>query len=200
MRASALLFPALLLPGLLSGCHTNYAELPTFSAERKLLQVVVAMPAGTNHEQHYNPATHTFERQQEAGTEEVIEFLPVPGNLGFVPGTRVATGMGGAEAPLAALVLAETQPAGTVVEVTPLALLTLDVKGALQTVLLAVPARPAQRTLPDATDWATLNQHYPGVRPSLSLWFQHRYRPAETRIVGWKNEKEAEKFLRSHLE
>ncbi|WP_170172484.1 inorganic diphosphatase [Hymenobacter rigui] len=200
MRASALLLPGLLLTHLLSSCHTNYAELPTFSAERKLLQVVVEMPAGTNHEQQYNPATHAFERHHEAGTEEVIEFLPVPGNMGFVPGTRVATGIGSAEAPLTALVLAETQPEGTILEVTPIALLTLDVKGALQTVLLAVPARPAQRTLPDATDWATLNQHYPGVRPSLSLWFQHRYRPAETRIVGWKNEKEAEKYVRSRMQ
>ncbi|MCA8831405.1 inorganic diphosphatase [Hymenobacter pini] len=197
MRIPQVILPGIFLTTLL-GCRTDYADLPTYSAERKLLQVVVEMPAGTNQVQHYNFATHKFEPQQQAGTNELVEFLPLPGNMGFVPGTWVAALAPGTQQPLPALVLSETQPAGSVLEVTPVALLSLDVNGAMQSVLVAVPARPAQRILPDATDWATLNRQYPGVRSSLSLWFQHRTRPAETRIVGWKDEKEAEQYVRNH--
>lgn len=201
MRA-ALFVLTVLVTSIAAGCRRNYAELPAFSAERRLLQVVVEMPAGTNHEQRYNSATRQFEPLQLAGSDQVVEFLPAPGNLGFIPGTRLTTAGStlATEGPVPALVLAEAQPAGSVLETVPVALLLLDVGGTLQQLVVAVPARPAQRTLPDATDWASLNQHYPGLRQSLNLWFQHRTRPAETRIAGWKGEKAADQYIRQHLE
>ncbi|GAB3235316.1 hypothetical protein GCM10027346_24900 [Hymenobacter seoulensis] len=193
----------LLLLGLVSGltaCQTDYADLPTFSAEHKLLQVVVEMPAGTNVEQRYAPENKQFQPLQEAGANQLVEFLPAPGNLGFIPGTQApAAGTTAGGGPLPALVLSETQPAGTVQEVVPISLLLLDISGTLQQVVVAVPARPAQRILPDATDWATLTQRYPAVRAGLSLWFRHRIRPNETRIVGWKDEKVAEQYIRKHM-
>ncbi|WP_139925909.1 inorganic diphosphatase [Hymenobacter sp. DG01] len=187
--------------GSLAGCRTDYADLPTFSAERKLLQVVVEMPAGTNQELRYNASAQEFQPVQQAGVGQMIEFLPVPGNLGFIPGTQVtgSSGLSAKTGAVPALVLAESQPAGTVLEVVPLALLVLDIDGNLAPVVLAAPARPAQRILPDATDWATLNRRYPGVRQSLSLWFQHRGRPGATRIAGWQDEKSAEKYIRRWL-
>ncbi|WP_175470892.1 inorganic diphosphatase [Hymenobacter psychrophilus] len=183
---------------LLAGCGPRHADLPTFSVERKLLQLVVETPAGTNHEQRYNPTTNAFEPLRLAGLEAVVEFLPAPGNLGFVPGTSPpdeAQGQPGQ--PLPALLLAESQPAGTVLEVLPIALLMLDVDGLLRPVVVAVPARPSQRILPQATDWASLRRVYPGVRPFLDLWFRHR--APNTRIVGWKDEKAASLLVRQWM-
>ncbi|SES94390.1 inorganic diphosphatase [Hymenobacter actinosclerus] len=184
---------------LLAGCGPRYADLPTFSAERKLLQVVVETPAGTNHEQRYNPATDAFEPRRLAGLAAIVEFLPAPGNLGFVPGTRppeAAQGQPGQ--PLPALLLAESQPAGTVLEVLPIALLTLDINGLLRPLVVVVPARPSQRILPQATDWTSLRQAYPGVRPFLELWFRNR--APNTRIVGWKDEKAASQLVRQWMQ
>lgn len=189
------LLPALILL-LLGSCEQRYADVPTFSPEHKLLQVVVEMPAGTNHDQRYNPTTNTFEPQRVAGLEAVVEFLPAPGNLGFVAGTRAGRAEATPGSPLPILVLAEAEPAGTVLEVLPVALLTLDIRGSLQPVVVAVPARPAHRILPLAIDWATLNRHYPRVRDYLTLWFRHRHHPAETRIVSWKDEKAATQLVR----
>ncbi|GGG31914.1 inorganic diphosphatase [Hymenobacter glacieicola] len=202
MRVRWFLLLTVISAASLAGCQTDYADLPTFSAEHKLLQVVVEMPAGTNHEQRYHAQTHEFQPLQRAGSDQLIEFLPVPGNLGFVPGTKVSAAGRPQEAdePVPALVLAESQPAGSVLEVVPVALLLLDVNGTLQQLVVAVPARPAQRILPDVTDWATLNRRYPGVRQSLSLWFQHRGRPGETRIAGWKDEKAADQYIRRWLQ
>ena len=190
------LLPVLFLLLLLGSCEQRYADVPTFSPEHKLLQVVVEMPAGTNHDQRYNPATNTFEPRRMAGLEAVVEFLPAPGNLGFVAGTRAGQAEAAPGSPLPVLVLAEAEPAGTVLEVLPVALLTLDIRGELQPVVVAIPARPAQRILPLATDWATLNRHYPQVRDFLNQWFRNRRHPAETRIVSWKDEKAASRMVK----
>ncbi|QIX60792.1 inorganic diphosphatase [Hymenobacter sp. BT18] len=176
-----------LLTGGASSCSTDYSTLPTYSAERKLLQVVVEVPAGTNHLQHYNPATRQFEAVRRAGLDQVVEFLPSPGNQGFIPSTLAAE----QQTPLPALVLAEAQPAGTVVEVQALGLLTLDDGGQLRQVVLATPARPSQQILPGISTWQGLINKYPGVRTVLSQWYQHQGRPGEIRIVSWKDERAA---------
>ncbi|NVO85306.1 inorganic diphosphatase [Hymenobacter terrestris] len=180
---------------LLAGCGPQYADIPTFSADRKLLQLVVETPAGTNHEQRYNPTTNAFEPLRLAGLAAVVEFLPAPGNLGFIPGTSSPDAAKGQ--PLPALLLAESQPTGTVLEVLPVALLTLDMDGLLRPVVVAVPARPSQRILPQATDWASLQRTHPSVRPFLDLWFRNS--ASNTRIVGWKDEKAASQLIRQWM-
>ena len=195
LRYSACFFVAALLNGTIVSCTPQYEELPTFSAERKLLQVVVEMPAGTNHAYRYDPISHDFVPVRRAGLELVVEFLPCPGNQGFIPGTR----LGAAATPLAALVLTEAQPAGTVLEVSPIGLLTLDDNGVLKPIVLAVPARPSQQILPEVATWQDLISRYPGAQEVMRQWFLHQGRPGEVRIVSWKNEKAAEQQVRDAM-
>lgn len=188
--------PVLLaLSGVLPACRPDYTDAPTFSAERKLLQVVVETPAGTNHIQHLDVASGEFRPVRRAGLDQVVEFLPSPGNGGFIPGTHSTS----PETPVSALVLAETQPAGTIVEVLPLSLVTLDDNGTLRSVVLAVPARPSQQILPETVTWQALVEKYPGVREGLRQWFQHQGRAGEVRVVSWKDEKAAEQYVRNSL-
>ncbi|WP_133271848.1 inorganic diphosphatase [Hymenobacter radiodurans] len=191
MQGAKRLLGSLLIGLGVVGCQTDYAELPTFSAERKLLQTVIEVPAGTNLERRYDPATHEFAPQQRAGKDRVLEFLPYPGNYGFIPGTSTATG-----APLAVLVLAESQPTGTVLEVLPIGLVLLDNAGAMERVVLAVPARPSQQILPETSTWAEFTQRYPAAQQMLRLWFQHRDSPGAVRIMGWKDEHAAAEHVR----
>ncbi|SHI61282.1 inorganic pyrophosphatase [Hymenobacter daecheongensis DSM 21074] len=182
------------------GCQTDYAQLPTFSRERKLLQAVVEIPAGTNHEQVYDPETKDFRRIQRAGQDRQVEFLPYPGNFGFVPGTRTSAAPGFPQGrPLGVLILSESQPAGTVVEVLPVGLLLLDAAGLLEQVVLAIPARPSQQILPETATWAEFTQRYPAAKEILRLWFQHRGGPGEVRIVGWKDERFAQQQVRAAM-
>ncbi|TGE19316.1 inorganic diphosphatase [Hymenobacter elongatus] len=174
------------------GCQTDYAHLPTFSTERKLLQVVVEVPAGTNRAQRYDPAKKAFHPVRRAGLDHIVEFLPCPGNQGFIPGTRTeGTGL-----PLQALILAETQAEGTVMEILPIGLLTLDDNGTMQQVVVAVPARPSQQILPGITSWKSLTKQYPSAREMVGQWFQHQGRLGEVRLVGWKDEKAADQQVR----
>lgn len=186
---------ALALSSGLVGCQQHYEDLPTFSTDRKLMQVVVEMPAGTNHARRYDPTTHTFVPVRRAGLDLVVEFLPCPGNMGFVPGTQ----LGPAARPLPALVLTEAQPAGTVLEVLPIGLLTLDDKGDVRYLLLAVPARPSQQILPGVTTWQDLLARYPEARTVIQQWILHQGRQGEIRIVSWKNEKAAEQQVKAAM-
>ncbi|WP_303310470.1 inorganic diphosphatase [Hymenobacter sp. BT730] len=183
------------LVGSASSCGTDYAQLPTFSAERKLLQVVVEVPAGTNHLQYFDPATQEFRAVHRAGLEQAVEFLPCPGNQGFIPGTHPT----GSALPMQALVLAETQPQGTVLEVLPLALLTLDDNGILKNILIATPARPSQQILPNVASSQELITRYPSVREVVRQWFQHQGRTREIRIVSWKDEQAAEQAVKNAM-
>ena len=186
-RLAAILPYLLGTVGLLAGCGTNYAELPTYSVDHHLVQAVVEVPAGTNHVQQYDPATRQFQRTQHAGIDQLVEFLPYPGNFGFIPGTHTtASPRYPAGQPLPVLILSESQVAGTVLEITPIGVVLLDEDDLLRQVVLAVPARPGQRILPGVATWATLRRDYPTVRATLGDWLQHR--GGNVRLVGWKDE------------
>lgn len=195
MRYCAGFIAAALLSGLFVSCTPQYEDLPTYSAERKLLQVVVEMPAGTNYARRYDPTTHDFVPVRRAGLDLVVEFLPCPGNQGFIPGTRLGT----AARPLSALVLTEAQPTGTVLEVVPVGLLTLDDNGVLKPIVIAVPARPSQQILPDVITWHDLVGRYPEAREVIRQWFLHQGRLGEIRIMSWKDEKAADQQIKDAL-
>lgn len=179
------------------GCQSDYGSLPTLSAERQLIQAVVEVPAGTNQVLVYNPAGNDFRPRQRTGTDQRVEFLPYPGNYGFIPGTRLAPTPGDSlHRPLPVLILAESQPTGTVLEIVPVGVVRLEEGGQMEQVVLAVPARPSQQILPGVTTWGELTHQYPAARDLLRIWFQQRHRPSETRIVSWKDERAAEQLVR----
>jgi len=180
-------------------CGTNYADLPAYSTKHHLLQAVVEVPAGTNHIQYYDPTTRQFRRAQRAGTDRLVKFLPYPGNFGFIPGTRTeASPRYPAGRPLPVLILAESQPAGTVLEIIPVGMLLLDEGGLLQQIALAVPARPGLRILPGVTSWEKLQRNYPTIRTILGYWFQHHSATA-IHIAGWKDEQFAQQQIKAAL-
>jgi inorganic pyrophosphatase len=186
-----------LAAGLLQvGCQARFDELPTYSEDRHLLQVVVETPAGTNRLLRYDARSNDFKPRQRAGVDLQVPFLPYPANAGFVPSTRVpGTPQHPGGQPQRALVLAESQPPGTVLEVLPIGLLLLDDAGELLSVVVAVPARPSQRIL-DATSWRELTSRYPVAREVLRLWYQNSAEAGTVRVVGWRDEQAAEQQLR----
>ena len=191
----ATVLPYLLGTTGLLGCGANYAELPTYSADHHMVQAVVEVPAGTNHVLQYDPATRQFQRTQHAGTDQLVEFLPYPGNFGFIPGTHTtASPRYPAGQPLPVLILAESQVTGTVLEITPIGAVLLDEDGLLRQVVLAVPARPGQRILPGIATWAALQRDYPTVRTSLGYWFRHC--GGNVRLMGWKDETFAQQQIK----
>jgi inorganic pyrophosphatase len=83
-----------------------------------------------------------------------------------------------------------------VLEVIPIGLVVLDKAGVLERVVLAVPARPSLRILPDVTTWDDFTKRHPAAQQMLRLWFQHSNNPSAVRIMGWKDEQTATQHVR----
>lgn len=154
------------------------------------MQAVIEVPAGNNHQLRYARSTKEFVSDKEAGQDKVIGFLPFPGNYGFIPSTEVDSKGRGLEI----LVLSERQETGAVLEVIPVAVLQLETAGELQPIVVAVPARPSQRTI-DAVDYSSFSREYPVVKDMLKLWFLHRRPNAQTKFVAWRDEKFADREI-----
>ncbi|QHJ09205.1 inorganic diphosphatase [Hymenobacter busanensis] len=179
-----------------AACQPHYEDLPTFSDDRHLLQVVVETPAGSNHELRYSLRTREFSPVLRAGTARVVQFLPYPTNVGFIPSTQMpATGQRPA-APQTALVLTESVEPGTVLEVLPVAMLLLDNAGEMESVVVTVPARPSQQVLP-VSSWQELKAQYPAVPELLRLWYQNHAGRGQVRVVGWRDENAALQHVRT---
>ncbi|WP_276497982.1 inorganic diphosphatase [Pontibacter litorisediminis] len=179
----------LLLLLVVVSCKTDYSELPTYSANKQL-QAVVETPAGNTRRLVYDRQKQEFVPDLDAGHEREVDFLPYPGNLGFIPSTEISKDGRGLEV----LVLAERQEPGTEMEVIPVGLIQLENYGELRHVVVAVPSRPSERRI-DATTYESFSKNYPGAKAILQIWFTNYNKSGNTNFVGWRDEKFAEKEI-----
>lgn len=186
-RFTCLLLPLLAL--LLSSCKTDYTELATYSGNKQL-QAVIETPAGNTRKLVYDRKKQEFVPDQDAGQTREVDFLPYPGNLGFIPSTETDKSGKGLEI----LVLSGRQEPGTEMEVIPVGLMQLENSGDLRHIIVAVPARPSERQL-DATNYNSFSTQYPGAKAILQIWFTNYNKSAGTRFVGWRDEKFAEQEI-----
>ncbi len=161
----------------------NFKALPTY-AESGKLQCVIEIPAGTNHKVEYVPGSNSFEVDQVNGKDRVINFLPYFGNYGFLPSTFMDPDKGGDGDALDVLVLSESVPSGTVMEIIPLGMIKMKDLGVEDHKVIAVPADPALRTV-KATEYKDLT---PELIYIIELWFENYNGHGNILLLGWKNE------------
>ncbi len=197
MNTSATCFLLLLL-GLLSfSCKTeptiDYQQLPAYTTQG--INMVVEIPAGTNHKIEYDYKTAQFVNDQEGGKNRIIDFLPYPGNYGYIPGTRMAKDRGGDGDALDVLLLSESLPTGTVVAVKPIAALVLKDGGELDTKIIAIPQDSTQQViaLEGFTHFMT---EYSVVQTIIKDWFLNYKGLGKVELVGWQNERYAEEAIK----
>jgi inorganic pyrophosphatase len=178
---------------LLMGCKKNLRELPAFT-ETKHWQAVVVTPAGSTLPQVYDAQEKAFVPELEAGQPRKLEFLPYPGNEGFIPSTLVDSVQGRPAAPLPVLVLCNTKEAGTVLEILPVGVLILERDGELYHLLVSVPARPSEQTI-SPNSYSDFSARYPAVKNILEQWYLSENPRQPTRLMGWKDEQFAERLM-----
>ena len=122
----------------------------------------------------------------------------MPGNWGFIPSTKYRNAAQ-EDRLLDVLILSESVPTGTIQEVTPISTLLLDVEDELTPVIIAVPARPSEQIIP-TTDFESFSEEYPAVKEILQKWFLHYQPEKKVRLVGWKDEKYTDQFIRKWLQ
>lgn len=177
----------------------HYGSLPTYSKDGHV-QVVVEIPAGTNKKLEYDYSTNTFPADIQNGKERIIDFLPYPGNYGFIPSTIMDRAQGGDGDSIDVLLISEYLKVGTVIQVIPIALLNLIDRGEIDSKIIAVPVEPNLRIV-KATSLSQLRARYPSIQKLIELWFLSYKGPNTIESKGWEDEKiatsEIERWVRS---
>lgn len=172
-------------------------ELSAYSSNNHI-QAVIEIPAGTNKKIEFNPTSKQFEVDQRNGKDRVIQYLPYPANYGFIPGTFSDPTKGGDGDALDILVLCESVPTGTVLEILPIGMLKLVDEGELDYKIIAIPVEIRLRTV-DATSLTILQEKYPYIQEIISQWFLNYDSGNSQEIKGIGDEKEALNEIDSQL-
>jgi inorganic pyrophosphatase len=91
-----------------SARQPDYYSMSPF--ENDTLRAVIEIPAGTNNKIEWNQSNRQFLVNQVDGRDRVVDFLPYPGNYGFIPGTMMEEARGGDGDPLDVLVICPSLP------------------------------------------------------------------------------------------
>jgi len=194
-------FLPFVLVGLLSGCKSTIDYLNTdLKSENGYYQAVIEIPAGTNSKIEYDKVSRVFKPSLRNGEERLINFLPYPGNYGFIPSTFSNPEKGGDGDALDVMVLSATIPSGEIVEIIPIGMIKLIDAGEEDYKVIAIPADKSRRTI-SAENYKDFVKIYKSAKEILESWFIN-YDPAdETEIKGWADERETKKeILRLHAE
>lgn len=154
------------------------------------INAVIEIPAGTNHKAEYNYDSGDFEVEIRNGKKRVVDFVPYVGNYGFIPSTYMDPKIGGDGDALDILVIAESVPSGTVMEVIPIATLELIDGDEIDTKLVGIPVDTTLRVM-DATDFMTFTVKYNAAQQIIQNWFLNYKGPGITEMKGWKDERYA---------
>ena len=186
--SSLLIFSVFLL---LSACKTS-KDLSKLSSKTKngIYQAVIEIPAGTNKKIEYDKNQKKFVIDQRDGKNRIIDFLPYPGNYGFIPSTFSNPKQGGDGDAVDVLVLGESIKTGSLIEVTPIAILKLVDEKELDYKIVAIPTE-AKKQIIKTKNYQTFMAKYPEVIEILELWFSYYDQSQSIEIQGWGDEQEA---------
>ena len=160
-------------------------QLAAFTEEG--INAVIEIPAGTNRKIEYNSEKQQYQVDILEGKKRIIDFLPYPGNYGFIPSTRMDKARGGDGDALDILVLGESQPTGTIMKVKPIALLELLDGGEIDTKIIGVPIDSALQIM-KIEKFEDLLIKYNAVHRIIETWFLNYKGLGKMQLVGWKNE------------
>jgi inorganic pyrophosphatase len=191
----------LLLSLLCIQCQTSEKasvyELSAYSSNNHI-QAVIEIPAGTSKKIEFNTRSKQFEVDQRNGKDRVIQYLPYPANYGFIPGTFSDPTKGGDGDALDILILCESVPTGTIMEVLPIGMLKLIDDGELDYKIIAIPVDQTLRTV-DATRLDILQEKFPYIQEIIAQWFLNYDPGNHQEIQGMGNEAEALNEIKSQL-
>lgn len=195
MRFTHLLCTCVSAALLLGACTEKSAEvydLPkepyTYpSTEGDAINVIVEIPAGTNRKIEYRQGEGFKLDTMNGGKERIINFLPYPGNYGFVPSTSMDKERGGDGDPLDVLVLCEQLPTGSRIQVRPIGALLIRDDGEIDTKIIAVPSDSSLRVF-DVDSYLDFALEYDAARSIIETWFLNYKGAGRTKLLRWEDE------------
>ncbi|MBT0606755.1 inorganic diphosphatase [Aequorivita echinoideorum] len=164
-------------------------KTPTFNNSNQI-NCIIEIPAGTNKKIEFNKTSKKFIIDVREGKERIIEYLPYPGNYGFIASTFSDPQQGGDGDPLDVLVLCESLKTGTIVATKPIGILKLLDAGEMDYKVICIPTDKNLQTL-YAETFDEFSTKYPNALALLENWFSSYDHFDIVKIEGWGDEKEA---------
>ncbi|MCL6218418.1 inorganic diphosphatase [Zunongwangia pacifica] len=153
-------------------------------------QAVVEIPLGTNLKIEFDPSLQKFIPDQRNGIDRIIEFLPYPGNYGFIPSTYSDPDKGGDGGALDVLILGQSVKTGEILPIKPIAVLKLLDEGEQDDKIIAVPALKKDQIF-KAESYKVFLNNYPEAKEIIELWFLSYDKDNSLKIKGWEDENAA---------
>ncbi len=147
------------------------------------INVVIEIPAGTNEKWELGEDPHQLVWQNDRNTGEprVIDYLPYPGNYGFVSRTVLDESKGGDGQALDVMVLGTTVPRGTTIKAIPIGVVRVVDRFEQDDKILAIEKGS---NFKGVTDIESLDDRYPGVSEILRLWFGNVHGTTDVQMLG----------------
>ena len=165
---------------MISSCSTEKKEIINLSNN---YTAIVEIPAGTNKKFEYNYSTKTFEIETKNGVERTINYLPYPGNYGFISNTYMDPEIGGDGDALDVLIISESIRQGKKVEINPVAILRLLDRGQEDHKVIA--------TLKNSKINFSKDSLPNSVKTIIKTWFCNYKGPNKMEFILWGDKKDA---------
>jgi inorganic pyrophosphatase len=159
------------------------------------VNVYIEIPAGTNVKKEIHEEDSTIKPDQINGQDRIIDFLPYPGNYGFIAGTMMDEELGGDGDALDVLVLCDARKSGTAMKVKPIGVLLLEDGGEQDHKVIAVPFEESERTI-KVDRFSSFITKYNAAQFIVQEWFLNYKGLGQMRLLGWKDEEFAQKEIR----
>ncbi len=157
-------------------------------------EAVIEIPAGTNHKIEMNKKTGDFEVDQAAGKDRIIDFLPYPGNYGFINNTLMDKNKGGDGDALDVLILGESIPTGIHLPFIPIAVMMALDRGEKDSKIIGIPADPNLQVM-HCENFIDFSTKYNGAKHIIKEWFMNYKGMGKMEFLGWKDEKFARNVI-----
>lgn len=186
-------FLSLLFSLFILSCKENNLKNFPIQSENGFFQMVVEIPAGTNKKYEFDSESLTFIVDQRDGKDRIINYLPYPGNYGFIPSTYCDPETGGDGDPVDVILLCESLPQGSLVEIIPIGTIKLMDNQEEDYKIIAVPATDELNHLGIKT-WEEFQAQNKGISSILEIWLKN-YDSDDLEIKGWLNQVETMDYI-----
>ena len=157
-------------------------------------EAIIEIPAGTNHKIEINKDAGNFEVDQVKGNDRIIDFLPYPGNYGFIQNTLMYKKNGGDGDALDVLIIGESVPTGTHLPFIPIAVMLALDRGEKDPKIIGIPADPDLQVM-HCKNFIDFSTKYNGAKHIIKEWFMNYKGMGKMEFLDWKDDKYAKTVI-----
>tara|TARA_Y200000002_G_scaffold216667_1_gene178758 strand:- start:604 stop:1167 length:564 start_codon:yes stop_codon:yes gene_type:complete len=175
------IFSFFLIAFILFGCEFQQKENPI--KDSSSLNAIIEIPAGTNIKYEYNYDSQGFQAEIINDQKRIINYLPYPGNYGFIENTFMDPSLGGDGDALDVLVVCEALLQGKKINIEPIGILKLMDDGKEDHKIIAIPTYHKESFMLDSIPIS--------VKFILKTWFSNYKGVGKMQFISWGDKKEA---------